>query len=195
MYKIGSWRAVRRLLAAAPEKLRRAVDRAVLQEAHLYRKEVVQGLTSGSPGGQRLAPLAPSTLATRRARGIRGTKPLIARGDLRRSIAVVRTPGGVFVGVRRTAHSRDGGRLVDIARVHEFGKVVVFRMTERSRRYVAMVLRQAGVPPTGTGGGPGGIVVTRIPARPFLRPVFEKLAPGAPARVFARVLRSFTRGG
>ncbi|WP_428261180.1 phage virion morphogenesis protein, partial [Haliangium sp.] len=177
----------RRMLAAAPARIRRAVDRAVEQEAHLCRKEIVQGLTSGSPGGKRLAPLAASTLATRRARGMRGTKPLIARGDLRRSITVRRTPRGVFVGILRSARSRDGERLVDIARVHEFGKVVVYRMNDKARRVVAMMMREAGVEPAGP-GSKNGIVVNKIPARPFLGPVFAKLKESAPARVFGRVV-------
>jgi hypothetical protein len=188
MRKIGSWSAARRMLAAAPQRFRRAMDQAVLQEAHLHRKEIVEGLTSGSPGGKELAPLAPSTLATRRARGIRGTKPLIARGDLRRAISVVKTPRGVFVGILRTARGRDGQSLVNVAKVHELGKVVVFRMTEDSRRYVAMMMRKAGIPPTGQ-SNTGGIVVVKIPARPFFRPVFEKLSKGAPERVLKRVVR------
>jgi hypothetical protein len=191
MRKIGGWNAARRMLAGAPQRFRRAMDQAVLQEAHLYRKEIVEGLTTGSPGGKELAPLAPSTLATRRARGIRGTKPLIARGDLRRAISVVRTPRGVFVGILRTARGRDGQSLVNVAKVHELGKVVVFRMTEKSRRYVAMMMRKAGVPPTGHSNA-GGIVVVKIPARPFFRPVFEKLSKGAPERVMKRVVRLLT---
>jgi hypothetical protein len=196
MRKIGGWSAARRMLASAPARFRRAMDQAVLQEAHLHRKEIVEGLTTGSPGGKELTPLAPSTVATRRARGIRGTKPLIARGDLRRAISVVRTPRGVFVGILRTARGRDGQSLVNVAKVHELGKVVVFRMTEKSRRFVAMMMRKAGVPPTGQ-SNTGGIVVVKIPARPFFRPVFEKLSKGARERVLKRVVRILagTTGG
>ena len=80
--KVGGWQQAQRILRAGPARFRRAVDRAVLQEAQLYKKEIVQGLTSGRPGGKTLEPLSPTTLATRRARGMRGSKPLIARGDL-----------------------------------------------------------------------------------------------------------------
>ncbi len=168
------------------------MDQAVLQEAHLYRKEIVEGLTTGSPGGNALAPLAPSTLATRRARGIRGTKP---PHRARRS-----APGHLGGFARRAACSwascapraaATASSSVNVAKVHELGKVVVFRMTEKSRRYVAMMMRKAGVPPTGQ-SNKGGIVVVKIPARPFIRPVFEKLSKGAPERVMKRVVRLLT---
>lgn len=185
--KVGGWQTARRFLAVAPARFRRAMDQAVRQEALLYKKEIVQGLTTGEPGGKPFAPLAKTTLATRRARGMRGTKPLIARGDLRRSITLVTVkPGEVFVGILRSARGRDGQALVNVAAVHELGKVVVFRLTPASRRFLAMVLREAGIEPRG-GGNPGGIVVVRIPPRPFLRPVFDKLAKGAPARVVQRM--------
>lgn len=187
--KVGGWHEAKRILRAGPQRFRRAVDRAVMQEAQLYKKEIVQGITTGKPGGKSMEPLAESTLATRRARGIRGTKPLIARGDLRRSITVVKGSfGGAFVGVLRSAKGRDGQSLVNVAKVHELGKTVVVQLTDASRRFVAMVMREAGVESDGGGGGTG-IVVVRIPARPFLRPVFDKLSKGAPARVTKRVAR------
>jgi len=184
--KVGGWNEARRILRAGPLRFRRAVDRAVLQEAQLYKREIVQGITTGSPGGKSFEPLSETTLATRRARGMRGTKPLIARGDLRRSISVVKGPfGGAFAGVLRSARGKDGQSLVNVAQVHEFGKTVVVQLTPKARRFLMMVLRQAGIEPTGGGGK--GIAVVRIPARPFLRPVFDKLSKDAPARVTRRV--------
>lgn len=185
--KVGGWNEARRILRAGPLRFRRAVDRAVLQEAQLYKKEVVRGITTGSPGGKTFEPLSETTLATRRARGMRGTKPLIARGDLRRSISVVKGPfGGAFVGVLRSARGSDGQRLVNVAQVHEFGKTVVVQLTPKARRFLMMILRQAGIEPSGGGGG-RGIAVVRIPARPFLKPVFDKLSKDAPKRVTRRV--------
>lgn len=185
--KVGGWQQAQRILRAGPARFRRAVDRAVLQEAQLYKKEVVQGLTSGRPAGKTLEPLSPTTLATRRGRGMRGSKPLIARGDLRRSVTVVKGPfGGAFVGVLRSARGSEGQSLVNVAAVHEQGETVVVRLTPSSRRFLMMILREAGIEPGGGGGGTG-IAVIRIPARPFLRPVFDKLSKGAPARVTKRV--------
>ena len=115
--KVGDWNAARRILAAAPRRFRQAVDRAVQKEAHLYRKELVQGLTSGSPGGKALAPLAETTLATRRARGMRGTKPLIARGDLRRSMvfldALTLNKPEIFIGNCGQRIDAQSGQITD----------------------------------------------------------------------------------
>jgi hypothetical protein len=48
------------------------------------------------------------------------------------------------------------------------------------RRYLFALLRAAGTKPTGGSGK--GVVVVRIPARPFLRPAFEKFKHGAGRR-------------
>ena len=56
MRKVGGWNKARQMLASASPRFRKAMDQAVLQEAHLYRKEIVEGLTTGSPGGKALAP-------------------------------------------------------------------------------------------------------------------------------------------
>jgi len=186
--KVGGWNEARRILRAGPLRFRRAVDRAVLQEAQLYKKEVVRGITTGKPGGKSFEPLAETTLATRRVRGMRGSKPLIARGDLRRSISVVKGPfGGAFVGVLRSARGSDGQTLVNVAQIQEFGKTIVVPITPASRRFLMMMLREAGIEPEGGVGGGRGIAVVSIPARPFLRPVFDKLGKDAPRRVTRRV--------
>ncbi|MCA9561164.1 MAG: hypothetical protein KC583_21595, partial [Myxococcales bacterium] len=92
---------------------------------------------------------------------------------------------GAFVGVLRSARGSDGQTLVNVAQVQEFGKTVVVQLTPKARRFLMMVLREAGIEPSAGGGK--GIAVVRIPARPFLRPVFDKLSKDAPARVTRRV--------
>ncbi|HEU4535854.1 MAG TPA: hypothetical protein VFS00_17135, partial [Polyangiaceae bacterium] len=87
--RTGDWALARRLLAAAPARLRAGVERGLRQEAELLRKGIVEGLTTQAPGGKPLAPPAPLTLAARKLRGFGGTKALLGRGDLRNSIAVV----------------------------------------------------------------------------------------------------------
>ena len=42
--------------------------------------------------------------------------------------------------------------MVNVAKVHELGKTVVVQLTEASRRFVAMVMREAGVEYEGGGG-------------------------------------------
>lgn len=183
--KTGDWTAARRILASAPKRIREAQDKAVLQEAQFFRTKIVEGLRSGAPGGQALQPLAPTTLAIRRLRGGKGTKPLIRHGDLRNSIAVVREGDGVFVGVLRSAKSSGGGSLVNIAAVHEFGsRPIVVKITPKVRRFLHAAFRKAGLDEKSGDRPSTGVAVIRIPARPFLRPVFETY--GAPEEVARR---------
>lgn len=80
--RTGDWARARRLLTAAPQRLQAAIGTAVRQEAHALRNEIVQGLTSQSPGGEPLKPPSPLTVAARQLEGFGGSKALIVRGDL-----------------------------------------------------------------------------------------------------------------
>ena len=121
--KVGDWKDAARILTGAGERLRGALDKAVVQEAQFFRTKIVEGIREQAPGGQPFKPLAPTTLAIRRYRGFKGTKALLVRGDLRNSIVVLRRAEGVFVGVLRTAKGREGHPLVNVAAVHVFGLV------------------------------------------------------------------------
>jgi phage gpG-like protein len=194
--KVGAWQAVRRILDAAPKRIRAAEEKAVLQEAQFFRAKIVEGLRSGAPGGQALQPLAPTTLAIRKLRGFGGTKPLIRHGDLRNSITVVKEGDGVFVGVLRSATSRGGGSLVDIAALHELGsRPIVVKITPKVRALLHAAFRKAGLGAPSGERSSTGIAVIRIPARPFLRPVFEKYgAPELVAKRFVERVAKFLRG-
>jgi len=112
----GQWRKASRILRKG-RRLRGVIDRALLQEAHWFRKQVVQGIRKQAPGGRQFTPLKPATIA---AKG--SSKALIDQNTLLRSIQVKKAGRkGVFVGVLRTATSKDGKKMVDIAAVHEFG--------------------------------------------------------------------------
>lgn len=186
--RTGDWARARRLLTAAPERLRAAIGTAVRQEAHALRNEIVQGLTRQAPGGEPLKPPSPLTLATRELEGFGGTKALIVRGDLRNSITVVVQGDEAFIGVSRSARSKDGASMVDLAKLHEFGgPPVIIPMTPKMRRFLFALLRQAGKEPTGGSGR--GVIVVQVPARPFLRPAFDKFREGASRRFLERVAR------
>jgi hypothetical protein len=172
--KIGQWPLARRILAGG-RRVKDAIDKAVLQEAQFFRTKIVEGLREQAPGGQPFAPLAPTTLAIRRFRGFKGTKALMVRGDLRNSITVVRQPGGVFVGVLRTARGKGGQSLVNVAAVHEFGsRPITIKLTPKARRFLHAAFRAAGLDAPASDRPATGIAVIKVPARPFLRPVFEK---------------------
>lgn len=184
--KFGDWNKVRVALSSGPKEIMRASRRALLQEGHFLRGKIVEGITKQAPAGEAFRPLSPYTLAIRKATGFTGTKALIERGDLRRSVAVKETSAGVFVGVHRNAVASSGRRLVNIAEVHEFGsKPIVIRMTDRMRRFLAMAFRRAELPERDRNGT--GIIVVQIPARPFIRPVFRKFAPGTKERFEKRL--------
>lgn len=186
--RTGDWARARRLLTAAPQRLQAALGTAVRQEAHALRNEIVQGLTSQSPGGEALKPPSPLTIAARQLEGFSGSKALIVRGDLRNSITVIVQGDEAFIGVSRSARSKDGASMVDLANLHEFGgPPVVIPMTPKMRRFLFALLRQAGKEPTGGNGR--GVIVVQVLARPFLRPAFDKFREGASRRFLERVAR------
>lgn len=192
--RTGDWAVVRRLLATAPAQLERAVGTALRQEAQLLRKEVVQGITRQSPGGEALEQPSELTLAARKLRGFGGTKALMVRGDLRNAVTAIVRGTEAFVGVPRKARGKDGAPLVDVAKVQEFGSApTVIPMTPAMRRFLFAVLKKAGKEPEGGGGK--GVVVVRIPPRPFLRPAFRKFARGAQKRFLGRVAGLLKIGG
>jgi phage gpG-like protein len=178
--KVGAWSRVGKLLASAPKRMREAVDKALMQEAQLFRTKIVEGIREQAPGGKAFAPLAPTTLAIRRFRGFKGTKALLVQGDLRNSITVVKEGDRVFVGVLRSAKGRAGQRLVDVAAVHEFGsRPIVVKLTPKARAFLHAAFRRAGLDSPGKPST--GIAIIRVPARPFLGPVFEKWGGDADA--------------
>lgn len=185
--KIGDWAKVRDMFDRIPKQLDKAVDQAVAQEAQFLRGKMVEGLREQAPAGKALQPLSPATIATRRLKGFRGTKALIKRGDLRNAIAVVKEPGGIFIGVHRTAKAKNGKSVVDLAAIHEFGGgPMVIKVTPRMRRFLMAAFRKAGLAGQGRGTG---IIVTRIPARPFIRPIFEKWGPKSKDRIGEKIGR------
>jgi len=192
--RTGDWARARQLLAAGPQRLRSAIGVAIRQEAQGLRNEIVQGLTSQAPGGEPIKPPAPLTLAARQLEGFGGTKALLVRGDLRNSITVIIEGDEAFIGVPRSARSSGGESLVDLAQLHEYGgPPVIIPITPKMRRFLFALLRQAGKEPTGGSGR--GVVVVQVPARPFLRPAFEKFREGASRRFLERVAQQLGFGG
>ena len=78
--------------------------------------------------------------------------------------------------------------MVDVAKLNEFGgPPTIIPITPKMRRFLFALLRQAGKEPTGGGGR--GVIVVQIPARPFLRPAFDKFRQGASQRFLERVAK------
>lgn len=192
--KTGDWDVALRILRGSSTRLKAAVGKAIRQEAHLLRSEIVQGLTKQAPGGEPLAQPSPLTLAARELKGRGGSKALLVKGDLRNSVTVIVKGDEAFVGVSRKARTDSGEALVDVAEVQEFGKgPIIVPMTPAMRRFLFALLRKAEQEPRGGSGR--GVVVINIPARPFLRPAFKKFSRGAQARFLARVAKLGGMGG
>lgn len=179
--KVGAWSKVGKLLASAPQRMREAVDKALMQEAQFFRTKIVEGIREQAPGGKAFAPLAPTTLAIRRFRGFGGGKALVVHGDLRNSITIVKDREGVFVGVLRSAQGKGSQSLYNVAAVHEFGsRPIVVKLTPKVRAFLHAAFRRAGLDRPAEGQSTG-IAVIKVPARPFLAPVFEKHGADADA--------------
>lgn len=199
--RVGDWNRAAVILRTAPIKIRLAMDRAVLQEAQFFRRKVIEGFRNQAPGGQRFKPLAETTLAIRRFTGFSGTKALIVRGDLRNSVKVVkrRTSLGAeaFIGVLRSARGRSGGPLINIAEVHEFGAgPIVIPVTPAMRKFLMAAFRQElGGSEGGAGGVARGIIIVRIPPRPFIQPVADAFFNGPDARLRFQARVAANMGG
>lgn len=144
MEKIGPWGIARTTVLSLPTRSKAALKKSVLQEAQLFRTLTVKAFTTGGKSnGIKWPKIQPET---RKRKG--SSKPLIDTGQLRNSIVVIKEGDGAFVGVPSKV-KRKGRPLVDIAWVHEYGKVIAQRRG-------------------------GGVVLIKIPQRSFLQSTFDK---------------------
>jgi len=187
--KIGDWKKAAKILMEAPERIEAATKRALDQEALFLVGEIKKKLRAGP-----FKPLAKTTLLLRKLKGRKGTKPLIATSDMRNSVTKVNTDAGVFIGIPRTAMSKpkDGSqpvKYVDLADIHEHGRTFAIRVTAKMRRFWFAVLFKGQPPQGGGGGGSKGIIIIHIPARPFVRPVFEAEKDNIAGRLEDRLVK------
>jgi len=196
MQLTGPWRAVVSSSARlGSHTFGAAVDAAIASEAMRMLQLVHAGF---SAGGLRRPwhPLSPITLQIRKKLlGFGGSKKLMVSGSLRRAVEARKTgPGAWFVGVHRSARGH-GGKLVNIAAVHEGPYPTLIPITAKMRKFfMALFLK--------------GIInaplrknrkVLVIHPRPFLKPAYDKTKEGTHRRVLAKVKsfikRESLRGG
>lgn len=188
---LGDWSKAGAILGDVG-RVKQAIDWAVLQEAHQARRDIIKGITAQAPGGRPFAALSAITLAIRKAKGFNGKKALMRTAGLRNSITVKRVGSGLsFVGVLRSARSKDGREMYNVARVHENGATMVIRVTPKMRMWLMIQLRKSGFGSKvgrnkkgkftkgrfrSSGGQLSkGVIVVKIVARPFIRPVIERI--------------------
>lgn len=189
--KYGQWGEARELLKGAPAALRDAMRTAARQEAELLRTKIVQKIGRGP-----FKPLSPYTLAVYKFLGKKhGGKPLIHNGDLLGGVRVAANQAGYYVGIPRAARNREGESLVRLADIHEKGRTIVLATTPKMLAFLHAAFRAAGLPPkpTAPNAKGTGIIVIRIPARPFIGPATEEWEKGHEQR-FAGRLAKLTKG-
>ena len=151
----GDWDKLNNILnpARMKQKLQQAAAKVGAYGASAVKKSIV----SGAPGGERFAPLHPATIANKKS-----SKPLIDKGDLVGSVTW-QTVGdnAVFIGVRKSAKSGDGGALANVAAVHEFGCTI--RVTPKMRAYLHY--QNIHLKPS--------TQYISVPPRPYLRPTLN----------------------
>lgn len=172
----GDWKKAQDLLNNGGTRIQAALRKTLIQEAEFYRGKMVQGIISQAPAGKPFKPLSKMTLAMRKFRGFGGTKALIVSGELLNSIRVITTREGAFIGVPRNAKSKDGKSLVSIAEIQEFGAgPFIIKITEQMRKFMFAAFRSQALSQKSNKGSKSskGVIVVRIPARPFIRPIAE----------------------
>lgn len=188
--KVGQWAMAARVLRSAAHGLERAMSGSLRSEAQALRSEISRGLTAQAPGGHTLAQPSPVTLASRKLEGVGGRRALLATLEMRRSITAVVRGLTAFVGVPDGARGADGRPLAKIAELQEFGHgPFVVRLTPAMRRFLGVLRSRARGGAARSFRRATGAIVVRIPARPFLRPAFERFSQGARVRFARRVRR------
>lgn len=183
---VGDWKKAKEVITAAPDDLEQALESAVLGLGEKYA-----GLIRKKMGSNVAPPNSPFTVMAKRS-----SKTLINKGDLRNSVTAIRVGRfQVFVGVPRTAKTKVAspiGESARLANILENGAIIVMQMTDKQRRYLhATIGKKASK--TSTKEGNTGVLVIHIPARPFIRPVFDEHLPKAPAEMERLVIRNLKK--
>lgn len=181
--KVGDWQKAAKILNGLAGRFHRALIVGLSRTGQMMRDETRKGIRAQAPGGQPFEPLSEFTIANKGS-----SKALIDDGDLINSITFKVNPEqlSVFVGILRTATSKNEGSgetyLTNIARVHEEGALIP--VTPKMRAYFR---HRWGI------NLKASTTHITIPARPFIKPTFEKYAPRAQER-FREAVDKVLRG-
>lgn len=168
--KVGDWAKARAVLPGFDHFYRQAEIQSVRKEAEHFVRMVNRAFKTS--GKSNRVTWAPNSNFTKRMK--RSSKPLIDTGDLKKSVRMIPAgPGMFFAGVPNNARGKNGKSLIPIGKIHEFGKVIVMRITQKQHRFFMAKLKEMGMGGARGGGGgggfrPGSTLVIRIPKRSFL---------------------------
>lgn len=170
---IGDWKKALKLMKTAGRRFGPAAEKALRREA-INAQGIIRGNIKEGPKPAQ----SPQTAAT----GGRG-KPLNRSGTMRQSVNVVQKGQlNFFIGIPRAEGS------YNIAVIHEEGAIVVQVLSDKMRAF--LIANLPGDAPVGGGGNI--VIVTKIPARPFVAPAFVEVQLGFETRFersFANALR------
>jgi len=180
---VGDWRERAASGRRVSSLMKVRIRSFLIREAEEMRRLVGHAFVSqGAPG--KWPKLSPWTIAGRRLNRFGGTKALIWSGEMRKSISTSWDEGSqsAFCGIMYQKKGMNGQSMVNIAKIHEYGsKRFAIRITPRMRKYLAVLARYL---PRGARMTKRdrkrhivtGIIVIKIPPRPFMRnqlPVFR----------------------
>jgi hypothetical protein len=194
LMKLGQWTQARSLLRFGAARTAPAIQRAVQQEAKWFARKIKanirdQGRTARTPIRRVLV----ATQKMRERRGIKRMGPLYARGDLLRSVTVKMGFMKAWIGIPKGARGRGGANLEKIGRANEFGKRVYIRNPSRAMRWMLFKFYQGIGRRPKHPTGKKGVIIIRIPKRPFMEPVFDRFYARHPVRVRTRFLGRVAR--
>lgn len=119
MKRVGQWDKVGRICKDLRQTIKTEAGRDLADSVTWGEKTAVKFVRDQSLSWQ---PLNPAYREQKMKEG-KSSKTLIASSQYLQSISSNASYPHAWVGVKRTARSKDGESLVDIARVHEFGAI------------------------------------------------------------------------
>lgn len=173
----GDWDIVLPFLENMSEaNLNRRIMVMMRKEAIILRGLIVRQMMTRNNGSWKK--LSPWTIAFRKEEGFGGRKALLKTGFLRQAITyqIHKEIMTAFVGVLATTQNKDNQKMVNIAKVQEFGATFAVTRTPKQRKYLMYIARKYKIP-MGASSGSGGTGIITIPARPFMVPAFEEWRP------------------
>jgi len=161
----------------------KAVTTMLSREAWMLANNIKGGLIAQRPGGKKIRPISRTTILLRgiRTGGGSSTKALIDTAAMVNAVKPKRENMYHYtVGVHRTARSKKGKKLADLAAIHEGGtKTYTVVVTEKMRRF-SFVLMKYGI--LRAPWRVGQKLRRRIPARPWLNPAHDEWIKGSEER-------------
>ncbi len=159
--KFGDWAKTETVLHRMATEMERSIGTATRKNALMLERALKKGIQSSAPGGKKFKKLHPFTIAEKGS-----SKPLVDSGELMNAITHrMISKFDAMVGLLRNApHAGARGTaigLINLGWLHEHGYAM--KVTPRMRAVMGKRGLRIGESTT----------VIKVPARPFVRPIYE----------------------